>query len=125
MRRIKLLLQIIKKNPIESKVVQKFPLILKAVNAILNKIKDYEDFKAAKGHFDELQETQDVLAEMLFKHNIQMSPGLRKFIRDCDRLDDEEIREYLFREIKNDRYSLNSNGLGYEKNTITTANNKN
>jgi hypothetical protein len=108
MKRIQLLLQIIKINPIQSKMTQKFPLLLKAINKTLSKIKNYETPKAANACFDELQEAHRTLSKLFYNYNIDMTPELDKFIYDCERLDDNETREYFFKEIKNDRYSLSS-----------------
>lgn len=106
MKEIKLLLAEITQNPSRQILELKESQLKGAINEIIQKIKICKSVVEADAFFDELFAIQDVLAELLFVHHITMMPSLRKFIRDCERLDDPWLREYLFNEIKHDRYSL-------------------
>lgn len=71
------------------------------------KIKNCKNVESANTYFDILQEVQEVLSLLLFQENIEFSNKIQNFIRDCDRLDDEWLRNALFQEIKQGNYNYN------------------
>lgn len=81
-------------------------LLIKEINQIFSDIKNVQSLEAAKECFELLEKVQIELAKLLFKENIQFSTSLRKFVKDFDRLDDVEMRMYLFKNIKEDNYSV-------------------
>lgn len=75
---------------------------------LLEKIKICNGIKDTQHYFDGLQKIQGVLALLLFKYSIPMSAQLKKFVRDCDRLDDVDLRHWLFTKLQQGCYSLDS-----------------
>lgn len=69
------------------------------------KIKHCKTVEEANVYFNILQEIQELLAILYFKESINFSEKIEGFIRDCDRLDDEWLRNKLFCEIKKDNYN--------------------
>ena len=101
-----LLIKDLRSYPDEINVLPKLPLLYNRILALLEYVKSAESAVEAEAYFNELLKIHEILSELLFVHGIQMTPQLRKFIRDCERLDDEWLREYLFKELKNNRYAL-------------------
>ena len=50
--------------------------------------------------FKNLEDIQFVLAKSVFKNGIEVTPFLRRFIYDFDRIDDKEIKSILYDRIK-------------------------
>lgn len=82
--------------------------VMQQILHVIKEIKNCDSYKETKIYFDTLQETQEALGFLFFNNKISLSPELRKFVRDCDRLDDEWLREHLFEKIKTGIYSLSS-----------------
>lgn len=93
-------------EPIKTNVIPLFSFLYKEINCLLGKIQHCENIGTAKVYFDILQKIQEVLAELAFRYEIAMPSNLYKFIRDCDRLDDTWLREYLLDKLKKGQYSL-------------------
>lgn len=100
------LLTNIENKPISGDISLQLQFLYNEIQNLISKVKKCTDIQGANTYFDLLQRIQDVLAEQVFKYELDVSPALRKFIRDCDRLDDDDLRKYLFNEINNDRYIL-------------------
>ncbi len=81
-------------------------IIVSIIDDIIKKVKYCEKYTDAELLFKQLFMIQDMLAELLFVHHIPMIPSLRKFIRDCERLDDPWLRKHLFQKIQDNTYSL-------------------
>lgn len=103
---IQLLLQTIKNEPIKTKVVSMLPLLEEEISFLFSQLKKCKNIEETNFYFDLLLGLQEVLAELVFKENIIVSTKLRKFIRDCDRLDDSWLREHLFKKIQAGTYTF-------------------
>jgi hypothetical protein len=77
---------------------------LDLINNTLLQIKNCHSFAESQKYFDLLQNAQEIISELFFTEKIVLSKELRKFVRDCERLDDPWLREYLFKKIKENNY---------------------
>lgn len=85
---------------IKNIIVQNLGVLEKEIdNAFLN-IGKCNDMHDAKVYFDTLQKIQEFLAKLFFSGEIKVSDKLENFIRECDRLDDDLLRNSLFKQIK-------------------------
>ena|ERR1700760_1770413 len=50
--------------------------------------------------FKNLEDIQFVLAKATFKNDINLSPFLNKFVDDFDRIDDIEVKNFQYKQIK-------------------------
>lgn len=73
-------------------------------------IKNCHSIGEATVYFDVLQKIQEILAMLYFKETIEISDKLKKFIYDCDRLDDNWLRDALFQKVKEGAYNYNFMG---------------
>lgn len=106
MHDIKSLLKMFKNEPSKTDNIPKFPLLLDEINAIISIIANCQTMEEANPYFDLLEEIQEFVAETAFVDNINIPNGLTHFVRDFDRIDDKDLREYLFNRIKNEHYIL-------------------
>jgi hypothetical protein len=74
-------------------IEQEIKLLFSAV-ASTNKIDDAELL------FKKLEYIQFVLAKSIFKNGTEVTPFLRKFVYDFDRIDDTETKENLYNRMK-------------------------
>jgi hypothetical protein len=77
----------------------------KEINILFEIILKSNKFEDMYGVFDMLAEIQSILATALFKNEIHMNRFLVDFVTDFDRIDDIDVREYLYNEIKNSKKS--------------------
>jgi competence transcription factor ComK len=63
----------------------------------ISKTKNIDD---AALMFQNLEEIQFTLAKAIFKNEIEVTQFLRQFVYDFDRIDDEEIRNVLYKKIQ-------------------------
>lgn len=54
--------------------------------------------------FQSLDKIQYELAKLVFKHHVEVTKFLRKFVRDFDNLESPDIRKYLLKQIKEESY---------------------
>lgn len=97
---------IIKEESFENNSSRNFPLLLEQINGLFNKIKHCDSIKEADYYFNVLDEIQCCLCVLVFVKKIKVSEPIRKFVRDFDRLDDKDLRIWLFNQIKEDKYHL-------------------
>jgi len=83
-------------------------LILEEIYKLLERIYECNTEEQAQIYFDELEEFQELLSIIRFEYGLSLPQELRKIVRDCERLDDIDVRNFLFNEIKSGRYSLKS-----------------
>ena len=82
-------------------------VILEAeIRNILLAIRSCEEVEGANAYFQTLDKVQTVLARLVFKKGLKVTHNLREFVRDFDRIDDMDLRRYLFSKIKNGEYFL-------------------
>ncbi len=105
-RKIPYLAEEIENERIKKIVTPKLPIIEEEVKKLLSQIKDCENIQKAHDYFDLLQRTVEALEGLAYKEKIDLSDSLWKFIKDFDRIDDKESRNYLFKEIKTGNYYL-------------------
>lgn len=81
----------------------------KSINQVRNIIRELKESKSKdeiSNLFCKLNEIQTKLAKYSFKYNEIFSEEVEIFIRDFDRLDDEETREYLLKRIRENKYDI-------------------
>lgn len=94
-----------KMKKIKSIIIPELSLIEKEIDYLLfSKIKNCKSINEANEYFDILQKMHKILAILFFKEKLEISDKLQKFIKDCDRLDDEWLRNKIFNKIKEDSY---------------------
>lgn len=92
--------------PTRDNVLPKYQMVLKKINSILNEIKNCDSEAQADQFFDLLEEIHSPLAILVFKEKINEYPRINKFVSDFDRIDDQRLRASMFRDIKENNYSL-------------------
>lgn len=102
MNKIDILLQAFKENP-STEVLRS---LLNTINTLLLNIKMCDTVGESNTYFDLLQKIQENICGPFFRDEVVFNDELAKFVRDCDRLDDPWLREYLFEKIKKGEYSL-------------------
>ena len=83
---------------------QKLFLLKQEIQYIFLKIKTSDNIEVANPYFNLLQKIQFTLSSLVYKDNLGLPDIFFWFIKDFDRLDDLELRNYIFRKIKNDEY---------------------
>jgi hypothetical protein len=66
------------------------------LDELLERIAQCPNIGWARSLLDELGSQQEVLATLLFKHKAPLSVRQRRLVRQCDRLDDEQLRAFVF-----------------------------
>lgn len=74
-------------------IEQEIKLLFSAISNT-NKVADAELI------FRNLEDIQFVLAKSIFKNGIEVTPFLRQFVYDFDRIDDSETKRILYDKIK-------------------------
>lgn len=95
-----------KNESIKNNTTQNQDFLFEEINKLFSKIKICLHYKDADIYFDQLLAIQEMLGSLVFKYDIKILPSLRKFVRDCERLDDDDVRKWLFNELKSNQYSL-------------------
>ena len=70
------------------------------IDNLIQSISKCKNVIEAEKFFNELQSLQTLLAELLFKHDISLSDKQRRVVRECERLDDMDLRIFIFNAIK-------------------------
>jgi|GEM_PF-2892771 len=91
-------------RPLFSDAQQK--LFFENIENLLQQIVLSKHLVDAEPYFLRLYDVQGILSEAHFKYNVPLNPSLRKFVRDCERLDDSWTRANLFKQIKEGTYDL-------------------
>lgn len=104
MEKILILLQ--ETNDLSKKISLIISLIEEEIQKILLDVKRCDDINEATRYFDLLEQINNQLCDLYYNKNVSISNRLKKFVNDCDRLDDPWLRDYLFKKIKNNEYSL-------------------
>ncbi len=76
------------------------------INMYLHKIKLCAIYAQTKSYFDKLMQIQEAVSHILFIKEIELPIPLDIFRYDCERLDDELTRRYLFIKIRLACYSI-------------------
>jgi len=97
---MKNLVELIEQKYNEGKLEDILLFIQKELEILLNKIKATNSIGEVMILFDTLEKIQFILAKAVFNDNLVVPPNIKKFIYDFDRIDDEEIRYYLYSKIK-------------------------
>ena len=74
------------------------------ISDLMKEIEESPSIQQANAFFDALQKYQHILAKILYKSDIQLSKRLRDFVIDFDRLDDNNLREFIYPKIKEREY---------------------
>jgi hypothetical protein len=70
------------------------------LDATIEHISLFDNIYSASVELDRLEQQQTILATLLFKYKIQLSEKQCRVVRQCDRLDDSRLRNYVFKLIK-------------------------
>jgi hypothetical protein len=100
MKNLSLVLQKLEETP------HLFIVLKEEVNKLISEIKNCKDLHEVHVYFDILQNIHGVLSDLFFVEGLLIPDIFLKFMRDYERLDDNNIRKYLFDEIKNTNYNL-------------------
>jgi hypothetical protein len=90
----------------KERLITNLSFIQQILVLLLEQIKLTASYEEANLIFKILEDMQFVLAKAVFKNKIVVTPQLRKFISDFDRIDDEALKNYLYSKIKSDEYKL-------------------
>lgn len=87
---------------IESNLADKDGLefIEQEIKLMFTAIANTNNINDAGFFFKGLEDVQFVLAKAIFKNGIEVTPFLRQFVYDFDRIDDKETKENLYSRIK-------------------------
>ena len=87
---------------IENYISQKhdFEFVEQEIKLLFYAISNTNKVEDAELIFKNLEDIQFVLAKSVFKNGIEVTPFLRRFIYDFDRIDDKEIKSILYDRIK-------------------------
>lgn len=89
--------------------------LLEMIYELFSLIKKRDTKEEAAEYFFLLGKIQHYLARLTFVYNINLPQELMKIVRDCERIDDNDVRDFLFHEIKHDRYNLKSDAFLWYK----------
>ncbi|HEV7646132.1 MAG TPA: hypothetical protein VGO50_19505 [Pyrinomonadaceae bacterium] len=78
------------------------------ITKTLNFLRNSELEMDLENSFQKLADYQFILAKLLFADELRISEGLKKFVHDFDRVDDDELKAYLLAKIKSGEYDLKS-----------------
>lgn len=81
-------------------------LLTQEIRNIFTQIQSCKSFKESQAFFDSLEEIELARAPLVFGDEIEVTESMRRFTKDFDRVDDMDLRRYMFTEIKNNRYKL-------------------
>lgn len=90
----------------DQNVFQQIPILRKKINEIFLQMQHCIDIKETVNHFNELEKIHCILSKLMFIDDIITPEDLNQFFRDFDRIDDSDVREYLFNQIKTENYLL-------------------
>ena len=90
----------------KKRLISNLSFIQSSLFLLFDQIKVTNSYDEAVLIFKVLEDIQFVLAKAVFKDGIVVTPKLRKFISDFDRIDDEGMRNYLYLKIKSNEYVL-------------------
>lgn len=85
----------------ESDISAQLPVIENEINTLINKIVSRDQAYEAQTYFKLLGSFKNMLKIYYYKKRISLSNVLQKFIKKFNRVDLQEIREKLFKELKN------------------------
>lgn len=86
--------------------LRKLPFLQQEILYHISKIKECYSIDEADDYLDNLQLIQETLESLINKYEITLSYKLNKFVSECYRLDQKDYREWLFKAIKYENYSL-------------------
>ena len=81
-------------------------LVQEILNLIFDQIKKTGTEEEATTAFALLENVQFVLAKAAFKEKTLLTTALNKFTTDFDRIDDNDVKAFLYQEIKSGKYAL-------------------
>lgn len=85
----------------EQESIKQFEKDIKQLLVIMEGIDNIND---TKDIFKKLEDIQIKLACLVFKYNVKVSPFIRQFIYDFDRIDDIEMRKIIYTKVKKGEY---------------------
>ena|SRR3990167_2189919 len=89
-------------------IMDQLPIMLADVKELLAKVTLAPDKLDAVDYFDQLQEIHETLSNIAFVKWVPLDKELGKFLVDCERLDDDIMRDIIFQELKTGQYHLAS-----------------
>jgi hypothetical protein len=81
-------------------------LLIHEIQHIFEDIKQCDNLEEAKDCIAELDIIQSIFAILWYKYEIKLPDNLEIFTKDFDRIDDINQQNFLFNQIKEDKYSL-------------------
>jgi len=90
-------------NLIESKLKsadEGLDFVQKEIQLLFEAIEQAKSMNEAELVFKNLEDIQFVLAKAVFKEGLKVTPFIREFIYDFDRIDDDDVKRYQYAKIK-------------------------
>ena len=84
----------------ESNLKKNLALLEKMICLLFNRIKQADTLEDAEPAFKVLEDIQFSLAKAVFKEGLVVRGVLRDFVKNFDRIDDEETRKFFYLKIK-------------------------
>lgn len=89
---------------LSTNLTQELSLLDQEIRYIFSTIKSCDTLESTHNYFDELQKIQSVLAALIYRDKLGLEEKFYLFTKDFDRIDDYELREYIFNKLKNNEY---------------------
>lgn len=70
------------------------------ISLLFNAIRKTHHINEASTELKKLENIQFVLAKAIFKNQLKVSPFLRDFVSDFDRIDDDDMKKHIYVKIK-------------------------
>lgn len=80
--------------------INRSSFIEQAIKLLFNAIAETEHLEDAELLFKNLEDIQCILAKAVFKDRLTVTPFLRNFVYDYDRIDDIDVKKSLYKKIK-------------------------
>ena len=96
-------------------IEEMLPQILRAIHVLFEQIKLCPRLEDAALYFELISDIQFVLDRAAFIKGIKISTELDHFLRDFERIDDPQVKEFIYNGLKDGSYSLhNKNHLWFD-----------
>jgi hypothetical protein len=77
-----------------------YEIIEEQIKILFRAIAKTESIEESEIIFRNIEEIQFILAKAAFKEGKILSPFLRKFVHDFDRIDDQRVKSFQYKQIK-------------------------
>lgn len=96
--------ELIEIEHVGTNLIQKLTLLSQKIKYIFSKIKSFDNVESAHDYFNTLELIESTLTALIYKENLGLPDALMQLTYDFDRIDDKNLREYIFNKIKTGDY---------------------